>query len=281
MTAKQSGNKRLPAASPPLPVPLLHGVKTYAKGTRIGPACWEHDDLIIVTHGGVEFTVGGRSYACGAGDALIIPPGHLFVGEPNSGGCTIWVQHLRYSSQADRARAGLQTKPLYCRVGAVNSWSKALMQRVRALQLMRWAGGRDDPELPLLIVLLVTALRSVEEATPVTNHAPAAVRVQQVMRWAGSNSGPMPSAATLAARAELSVSHFRAHFRRQAGEGLGRFLRELRLEEGARLLRESNLPIKEIAHRIGYSDPVAFHRAFLKKKGETPARYRDQAPIVY
>jgi AraC family transcriptional activator of pobA len=44
--------------------------------------------------------------------------------------------------------------------------------------------------------------------------------------------------------------------------------------EAARLLRFSDLSAGEIAHRVGFSDPLYFSRAFKRHYGESPTGYR-------
>ena len=46
------------------------------------------------------------------------------------------------------------------------------------------------------------------------------------------------------------------------------------LLEAARLLRFSDLSIKEIAARLGFSDQFAFSKAFKRQRGEAPLDFR-------
>jgi AraC family transcriptional activator of pobA len=47
--------------------------------------------------------------------------------------------------------------------------------------------------------------------------------------------------------------------------------------EAARLLRFTSLSVQEIAHRVGFDDPLYFSRAFKRRFGEAPMAYRDRA----
>jgi AraC family transcriptional activator of pobA len=49
------------------------------------------------------------------------------------------------------------------------------------------------------------------------------------------------------------------------------------LLEAARLLRFSDLSIKEIAARLGFSDQFAFSKAFKRRRGEAPLDFRERA----
>jgi len=51
-----------------------------------------------------------------------------------------------------------------------------------------------------------------------------------------------------------------------------------RLREGARLLRESDHSLAEIAGRVGYRADAAFSRAFKRWAGVAPGAYRRGAP---
>ncbi len=59
----------------------------------------------------------------------------------------------------------------------------------------------------------------------------------------------------------------------------GRSTKELVTErvmvEAARLLRYTDLTVGQIAHRVGFSDPLYFSRAFKRQTGSPPQAYRD------
>ena len=46
------------------------------------------------------------------------------------------------------------------------------------------------------------------------------------------------------------------------------------MQYAVRLLRETFLSIGEIAERMGYASEVSFSRAFLRRFGCTPVKYR-------
>jgi AraC-like DNA-binding protein len=55
---------------------------------------------------------------------------------------------------------------------------------------------------------------------------------------------------------------------------LSRLIDEARREVACASLRRRDTPIKDIAHRLGFSEPSAFHRAFKRWTGTTPLSYR-------
>jgi len=78
----------------------------------------------------------------------------------------------------------------------------------------------------------------------------------------------------LAASLGYSYSHAARTLKRILRTQPGLHLRKLRLEEGARLLRSSTLPIGEIATKIGFGGASAFGFAFRKVYGQSPREYR-------
>ena len=52
------------------------------------------------------------------------------------------------------------------------------------------------------------------------------------------------------------------------------YLRGLRMDTAANLLRSSDLPVAEIAHRVGYEDPSRFAAAFRRHTGCRPTELR-------
>ena len=52
------------------------------------------------------------------------------------------------------------------------------------------------------------------------------------------------------------------------------YLRGLRMDTAAQLLQESDLPVAEIAHRVGYEDPSRFAAAFRRHTGRRPTELR-------
>lgn len=79
---------------------------------------------------------------------------------------------------------------------------------------------------------------------------------------------------------ELSRAMFVGHtrmcetFKRATGMTIGQYARKRRIEHAQVLLRNGEIPIKEIARRTSFSSPESFSTAFKKTTGTTPREYR-------
>jgi len=77
----------------------------------------------------------------------------------------------------------------------------------------------------------------------------------------------------------LDISHYsQRHFIRLFSAAYNttpqKYLMNIRIRKACSLLKESTMPITEIAMRCGFGDSNYFSRAFRKTKGITPSQYR-------
>ena len=73
----------------------------------------------------------------------------------------------------------------------------------------------------------------------------------------------------------LNRSYLTSIFQNNLNMSPQKFLIEFRITKAAELLYNTDLPIGNIAYSCGYSDPLAFSKAFKKIKGVSPKEYRD------
>ena len=78
----------------------------------------------------------------------------------------------------------------------------------------------------------------------------------------------------LAQRVGLSQFHFARMFRRSVGRPPHEYLTDLRMERAKRLLRETDLPLSQVATRVGYQTQAHFTGVFHREVGMTPRSYR-------
>ncbi|HEY6881554.1 MAG TPA: AraC family transcriptional regulator [Polyangiales bacterium] len=103
-------------------------------------------------------------------------------------------------------------------------------------------------------------------------------RVKQVLRHEVDLGSVNPS--NIARRLGVSPRSLR---RRLGDEGhsLSALADQVRRELALSELSNPEIPIKRIADRVGFSEVSAFHRAFKRWTGVTPARYRAQAFLAH
>lgn len=78
----------------------------------------------------------------------------------------------------------------------------------------------------------------------------------------------------LAHEVSLTKNYLVFLFREKTGYTPIDFLIRLKIQEACQLLDLTELPISEIAAKLGYNDPLYLSRIFKKVTGETPSSYR-------
>lgn len=72
----------------------------------------------------------------------------------------------------------------------------------------------------------------------------------------------------------LSPGHFSRVFHEEMGETFVNYVNRLRCEQAGDLLRTTNLPVQEIAHRCGFGDHSYFTKVFRTTMGVSPTTHR-------
>ena len=78
----------------------------------------------------------------------------------------------------------------------------------------------------------------------------------------------------IAERFSVSETSLKNYFRGVYGQNISTWLREIRMNEAARLLSATKRPIAEISEQVGYSNQGKFAAVFKKQFGLSPLEYR-------
>jgi two-component system response regulator YesN len=99
--------------------------------------------------------------------------------------------------------------------------------------------------------------------------------VERALQFMDDNFGrPDLQLKEVAAAVHVSPSHLAHLLRTHVGASYVKYMTLLRMEEGKRLLVETDLKVAAIAVRAGYDDPAYFYRVFRREVGVTPSQYR-------
>ncbi|KAF2410736.1 AraC-type DNA-binding protein [Pseudomonas antarctica] len=143
----------------------------------------------------------------------------------------------------------------------------------RQSQLVQWLaqGPVDDPLIVQQGAVLLLASLNHPHARPVPGRRlPYAAFNAHIERHVAH---PL-QVADLARIADLSVARLHARFITECGHTPMDYIRSRRLQTALSMLRETSLPIGEIAERVGYSSQSAFAAAMLREFGASPGALR-------
>jgi transcriptional regulator GlxA family with amidase domain len=98
--------------------------------------------------------------------------------------------------------------------------------------------------------------------------------IAELQVWLGDHLDENLGVEGLAERVGMSPRTFARVFRRETGTTPAAFVEELRVESARRLLETTDLTVAAVAGRVGMKRAETLHRAFHRRLGTTPDRYR-------
>ncbi len=248
---------------------IYHGVGLYKMGTKLGPVVFPHRDLIAVLEGQVEFSSGKNKSLVGAGDAWAIPARHFFEGRVVTDRVMIWVLHYKNYHSSRRQNPLASSKRPFCIRNACDSpFSRMILTEITT----KWKTRPSCQRTLILLKLTELLLLGFEEALK-------RPLIKKTNRWKADIAATLNDeiglkVRDLTKRSGISASYFRQEFRRAYESSPRDYMQRKRMEKARQLLSETSDPIKRIGQSLGYSAVSAFHRAFLREEGVTPAAYR-------
>ncbi|MET9425896.1 AraC family transcriptional regulator [Streptomyces sp. NPDC006540] len=137
----------------------------------------------------------------------------------------------------------------------------------------RGAAGFATVLRALLHILVVRTARLPEPAPPPPLTRPGAV-AEEFLRLVARNEPALWSAAACADRIGVSGGYLAEAVKAATGRTPGRLIREARTHEAKRLLARTDLTVRQVADRVGFTDPAYFCRFFRRETGVSPGAFR-------
>jgi len=254
-----------------------HGFGSLGLGQYLGPACWPWFDLLWVYDGSVTLqTMGNRELTLIGGSGALIYPQTDFVGRSLTANCRVSVQHFDVGRDTEvflRPLERLRSQKCGIEVYQTQASDHIEQDIKRAVNL------NSQPPTPAMdaarVAITILILAQLEErivSEPIFR--PRRIVFDRLREWLTQQLDRDVSLEEMASYVALSPSYFRTEFRSHFGISPGKFFHNMRIAEAARLLRETNRPIKRIVADIGQQDLSNFYRAFRRCTSLTPANYR-------
>ncbi len=227
--------------------------------------------------------LGDREYAFAPGDFTLTPAGvEVRYAVPKGG-----FHDCVHFWPADDTAGECAAVPMFGHLAAW--WPEGAGQVRGILELFakapRHAWAVAAAATSLQAVLLNLALRmpatdlvSLDSVVPASDsdlHSDHAVREAAAILAREMHAPPSPR--QLARRVGLNPNYLARRFRQAYGRTLQGYLRRWRIMHAGWLLRESNLPVKEVGVRVGIPDPQHFNKLFRREEGMSPGAFRRQA----
>ncbi|TYP79609.1 AraC family transcriptional regulator [Paenibacillus methanolicus] len=257
-------------------------------------------ELLYVSHGSARTHMHDRQYDLSAGQLIFLSPGvyhqNEIVSDPHAkfigihfdffdeldvqgeDDMVVNEEHPKPDKFAIEAVAPdfapLSDNPIY----APGHYAVSLMEQL----VHEFAMRRPGYELvckALMMNILAHLLRA-QFARTKANATVHGSRIAEMMEAMEQAPDADWSNKSLAAKLNMNEDHMAKLFKGIAGKPPGEYLAFIRHREARRLLRETDLTVELVGHRVGYEDLHYFSRVFKRHEGLSPREYRKLARIL-
>jgi AraC family transcriptional regulator len=242
-------------------------ISSYKAGMAMTPHSHREASISLVVRGGFVERIGGRERDYTRGHIAFLPAGVMHSQNFGASGARqlilatqpCWLEYFG-SSGARLADAPHTNSPAF----------QGLADRL--LLEMDTDDGFSALACDGIILEIVAAFG--RTWTPVKFPPRPPAWLCAVRDFAHQNALTPPSMQAVARLAGRHEVHVAREFRRFFGASLGSYMRRLRVEHAARLLREADMSLIEIALECGFNGHPHLCRAFKAAYGVTPSHYR-------
>lgn len=250
----------------------VFGDVVYAAGGEFGPR-WQGDyQLVIIVSGSARIEVDGRERRVAAGEVACLLPGHRerfwwdAAGPTHHTWCAVGTALVEGEPELERA---LRAAP------------EVRREPVRLARLMELAlaigPGARGASAGLVTALARAALHAYAAADGEGPRGPVHEALGRVQDWLGEHLAEPVDLPGLAKVAGVSSAQLVRLCKRELGETPLRHVWRTRTARGVQLLRDTGLPVAEIAWRCGFATPFHFSRWVREAEGAGPRDVRRAA----
>lgn len=218
------------------------------------------------------FSVGGKTYHVGTGEAFLICPRELvyYEADAKTPWSYTWIGFSGFKAEECIRQTILPERRVF---RYSNEELYHCQQRlVEALQV---GAGRELMLASVLYEYLYLLLRHYGRST----RRETVIRygnqyVKQIKEYIASSYAEGVQVSDVAEYLQVDRSYLFRLFKEETGKSLQEYLIEFRLRKACELLRMTDYPIGTVACSVGYTDPFYFARLFHKRVGVSPTVYR-------
>jgi len=230
--------------------------------------------LVVVTSGEVQLLLDRQQVDLEQGSVCVCPPDRTFGTASMSGNSEMYVFYFDVFGRREEAEDGLgpvKEAHLFSHSGKITVYpSDELVSMCGKL----FSGWRSNDKLgPFRCQIdfqeLLYHIARNSRAKPDSAHAALEFAKQYIEEH---YTEPL-TVDRLAQMADLSPKYFGDLFKKKYGRSAMDYVAELRLTQAKRLMAQSDLRLRDIAHQVGYADEFYFSRKFKKEIGISPAAY--------
>lgn len=249
------------------------GLENCPKGHYFGPLSRDFHIIHFVTEGEGTLTIDHVTYPVGKNQAFVIPANKVAKYEASKTNPWkyywfgfIGIKAREYIYQIMNTRE----TPVIIDIEDLSTFKEAIQTMVEV--------GKSGISLKNHFILqgnmyhLLAAL--VETTKPVTQHTTAEAYIFQAQTYINKNFAQPIQIATIANKLGLHPNYLTAIYKKYTNTTPKEYLMKVRMAKAVDFLLHTNYQMKIVARSVGYTDSLAFSKAFRKYYGVSPKEYR-------
>ena len=251
-----------------------YGAEICDKNYSFGPTIRDNFVLHFIVDGKGKFTIDGKTIELGVGDMFILPKEKVtfYQADSQHPWTYLWVGFS--GSKAENILSKTQLLEQYFCHSTLKS--KVLDQIVKLTQF-RDQKLDDVTELQLIAELYKLLAYLIEES-PSKAVSDGSILIQNYIRQTKkiihSQYGTSLKVGEIADKLNLNRSYLYKIFKEETGYAIKDYIVQVRMEKSADLLTNTTFHISEVANAVGFTDALAFSKAFKKYFNQSPSNYR-------
>jgi AraC family transcriptional regulator of arabinose operon len=269
-------------------------MKSYVRDRWVPtPHITQCDKLYVVHSGKGVARLNEAEYRLQAGDVYLVPSGTLQQGDTDAADPIFktWV-HFESTTTRTLKLLNLYPPPVCLRGPSAQTIAEFAAELLEESKSERPA--RQLAVKSLLMRVLLTAYRAPDSdirpadgackiaKSMAANEGSGAQRIavdriRKVLALITEQYASPLSLAQLAECAHLHPAYFTKVFKRMVGMPPIKYLEQQRVRRSQDFLSRTDIPVNEVAQRVGYPDPYHFSRAFRRLTGRSPSLFRLEA----
>ena len=239
-----------------------YGAEICEGNYSFGPTLRDNFVLHFIVDGKGKFTIDGQTTELGVGDMFILPKGKVtfYQADSKHPWTYLWVGFS--GSKAENILSKTQLLEQYFCHSTLKS--KVLDQIVKLTQF-RDQKLDDVTELQLIAELYKLLAYLIEES-PSKAVSDGSILIQNYIRQTKkiihSQYGTSLKVGEIADKLNLNRSYLYKIFKEETGYAIKDYIVQVRMEKSADLLTNTTFHISEVANAVGFTDALAFSKAF-------------------
>ncbi|MCR5033568.1 MAG: AraC family transcriptional regulator [Lachnospiraceae bacterium] len=254
------------------------GMSACEPGHSFGPAMRDHYVIHYIFRGTGTLQIGENEYRLGAGQGFLLCPNVVshYKADLEDPWEYAWVGFHGLNASTYLSQAGLDADHAVFTYERGDTLKNCLVDMVNAYDTYKY--GTNLKLQSLLYLLLSELIEDASEKSPGSRLPVQHRYIQKAVSYIQMNY--MQEDLTVSFLADyvgLDRSYLCALFKKYLSTSPQNYISRYRINRACELLEQTSYPIGEIAHMIGYKDPVVFQKFFKNITGVSPRGYRKEA----